>query len=107
MDPSRAGRCQLQEGWNGCLSGTPSISSIITHFLELIFPTALGAELSPSYLMRRETQGRGGKRSTRETESLQRRRAGTPRPRPATETRRRTDSSVGRQGCWGPTGRLH
>ena len=59
MDPSRAGRCQLQEGWNGCLSGTPSISSIITHFLELIFPTALGSELSPSYLMRRETQGRG------------------------------------------------
>ena len=59
VEPSRADQCQLQGGWNGCLSSTPSISSIITHFLELIFPIALGSELSPSYLMKRETQGRG------------------------------------------------
>lgn len=47
MEPSHADWCQLQGGWNGCLSSTPSISSIITRFLELIFPTALGSELSP------------------------------------------------------------
>lgn len=46
VDPSRADRCQLQGGWNGHLSSTPSISSIITRFLEIIFATALGSELS-------------------------------------------------------------
>ena len=59
VEPPRAERCQLQGGWDGGLSSTPSVSSTITHFLELIFPIALGSELSPSYLMRRETQGRG------------------------------------------------